>query len=647
MELNELHKAPQGAEVDPTQVTDAAVEAAAPAAETPVNEATADDVKVAEAMADVVAQNPEAETETSEASEEADNREPMSRADVMARLAEVAALPAAEISNDEVARLKQLFYQSHNDMLATARQAYIDAGNEVDSFVPEPDPDEETAKVLLNEIKEKKAALRAEQDAQREANLTRKEAIIAELMSMGSDTDNVNRHYPRAKDLQAEFKTVGEVPAPKAAEIWKKYQEAVEHFYDQWKVNKELRDYDFKKNLSEKQLLIDEATKLVDESDVVTAFKRLQDLHEKWREIGPVAKEIREETWARFKDASAAINKRYQTFFEERKAGERANEEAKTELCNRAEAIEFSQASTYAAWETLTKQVLELQASWKTIGFASRKVNTALFNRFRQACDRFFAAKAAFYKTMKDELSENLARKTALCERAEALKDSTAWRKTTDELVKIQKEWKTIGPVAKRHSDAVWRRFQTACDAFFDRKKKEVTDTRSEERANLKAKREILESLRALNADDSATPRAEAVNAVKELRAKWQSIGFVPFREKDKLQDAYRTVVGELFDKLDLNESRARMTRFENSVAERAAAGDSRGINRDRERLARTLEQRRSELQTYENNMGFLTAKSKSGNAMLMEMERKMQRLRDDIKMLQDKIALIDSSAKA
>lgn len=627
MDLNDLPKAPQtDATVDPT----------------PAPEADTAPVATESAAA------PDTETLPTDTTDTPAAAAPMTRPDVMARLRELAALPAAEIANEEVSHLKQLFYQEHNDMLATARNEFIEGGGAAEDFVPAPDPDEEEAKALLNEIKEKKAALRAQQEAEREANLVRKQAIIDELLTMGSDTDNVNRHYPRAKELQAEFKTVGEVPAPKAAEIWKKYQEAVEHFYDQWKVNKELRDYDFKKNLAEKQLIIDEAVKMAaDESaDIVTSFKRLQDLHEKWREIGPVAKEVREESWARFKEASATINKRYQTFFEQRKAGEKANEEAKTELCNQAEAIEFAQAQTYAAWDTLTKQVLELQARWKTIGFASRKANTALFNRFREACDRFFAAKAAFYKTMKDELALNLAKKTALCEQAEALKESTDWRKTTDELVRIQKEWKTIGPVAKRFSDSIWHRFQSACDYFFDRKKKEVTDTRSEERANLKAKREILDALRALNADDSATPRAEAVTAVRELRAKWQSIGFVPFRDKDKLQEAYRTVVGELFDKLDLNESRARMSRFESSVNERAEAGDSKGINRDRERLARALEMRRSELHTYENNMGFLSSKSKSGDAMLREMERKMQRLRDDIAEIEQKIALIDDAKK-
>lgn len=670
MELNDLPKAPlTDAKVDSTPAPEAAPapaaadSAAAPVSENPATDTTAADVEVAEAMAEAASAIPVSDAvddpviaasddnEPAEAEAEAITdataiaRAPMTRQEVMERLRELASLPAPDVTNEEVAHLKQLFYQEHNDMLATARQEFIDGGGVPEDFVPVPDADEEEAKALLNEIKEKKAVLRARLEAEREENLARKQAIIDELMTMGSDTDNVNRHYPRAKELQTEFKAIGEVPAPKAAEIWKKYQEAVEHFYDQWKVNKELRDYDFKKNLAEKQLLIDEAEKMAadENADIVTSFKRLQDLHEKWREIGPVAKEVREETWAKFKEASATINKRYQAFFEERKAGEKANEEAKTELCNQAEAIEFAQAATYAAWDALTKQVLELQARWKTIGFASRKANTALFTRFREACDRFFAAKAAFYKTMKDELALNLAKKTALCEQAEALKDSTDWRKTTDELVRIQKEWKTIGPVTKRLSDPIWHRFQSACDYFFDRKKKEVTDTRSEERANLKAKREILESLRALNADDSATPRAEAVTAVRELRAKWQSIGFVPFREKDKLQEAYRTVVGELFDKLDLNESRARMSRFENSVNERAEAGDSRGINRDRERLVRTLEMRRSELHTYENNMGFLSSKSKSGDAMLREMERKMQRLRDDIAEIQQKIALIDA----
>ncbi|MCM1029707.1 MAG: DUF349 domain-containing protein [Pseudoflavonifractor sp.] len=632
MELNDLHKAPE-AEADVTTASDPVAPAVQPSAsQTDAAPSTPSQVlnEPAEAEAEIAA---------------AEAAHVMARPEVMARLRELAADDAANVATDEVGRLKQLFYQQHNDLLAAARTDAPAAEGEETPAQTEPfvDPDEDELKALLAEIKEKKATLRAEQEAAREANLVRKQAIIDELMSMSSDTDNVNRHYNRVKDLQVEFKAVGEVPAPKAAEIWKKYQEAVEHFYDQWKVNKELRDYDFKKNLAEKQLIIEEATKMAEDEtgDIVTSFKRLQDLHEKWRETGPVAKEVREETWARFKEASATINKRYQAFFEERKAGEKANEDAKAELCDKAEAIDFSEAKTYNAWETLTKEVLDLQAQWKTIGFASRKVNTALFNRFREACDKFFAAKAAFYKTMKDELAENLAKKTALCEQAEALRESTDWRNTTDELVKIQKEWKTIGPVPKRHSDAIWHRFQDACDYFFDRKKKEVTDTRSEERANLKAKREILDALKALNSDDSATPRAEAVNAVKELRAKWQTIGFVPYREKDKLQEAYRTVVGELFDKLDLNESRTRReARTFASVKPESATG------RDRERIARALEQRRSELKTYENNLGFLSSKSKSGDAMLREMERKMQGLRDEIAQLTEKIAQIDKAAQ-
>ena len=479
-----------------------------------------------------------------------DTPAPATKDELLALLRSIADTPdAAEIDNDNVSKLKQQFYQLHNNELQTVRAEAEAKGEELklETIV---DPREEELKILLNTIKTRKAEYRARLEAQCMRNYERKRTIIDELMTMSADTDNVNRHYNRVKELQAEFKEIGDVLPQQQTEIWKSFQDAVEHFYDQWKVNKELRDYDFKKNLAEKQLLITEAEALDQEPDVITAFKRLQALHDKWRDIGPVAKELREDLWAKFKDASAVISKKYQAHFEERKAREKENETAKTAICERIEALDFNAPATYAAWDEMTKTILEAQAEWKTLGFASRKLNNTLFSRFRALCDDFFARKSAFYKGMKDSLADNLAKKTALCEKAEALKDSSDWKKTTDQLVALQSEWKTIGAVPKKQSDAVWKRFVTACDTFFDRKKEALSGARKTEQANLKAKKGIIADLKALNAPDCATERDEAIKQIHALRAKWQETGHVPFREKDKLHDAYRTVVGELFEQI-------------------------------------------------------------------------------------------------
>lgn len=566
---------------------------------------------------------------------------PVGKQDLINRLIEISALGDTEINNDEVSRIKQQFYTLHNEEVMAARQAFVDAGNQPEAFVAAADSLEEQLKQLLAGIKEKKAAMRARIEAEQLANLDKKLAIIAELNAMSADTDNVNRHYPRAKELQAEFKEIGEVPQQNSTDTWKAFQDAVELFYDQWKVNKELRDYDFKKNLAEKQLLISEARKLTDEPDVVTAFKRLQELHDKWREVGPVAKEQRDEIWAEFKDASADVNKRYQAFFEERKKREQENETAKTALCEEIEAIDIESLKTYNAWNQATQQIIDAQEKWKTLGFASRKTNNALFARFRACCDAFFNAKAEFFRTMKDELAANLAAKTALCEQAEALKDSTDWKATADRLAELQKQWKTIGAVPKKHSDTVWKRFLAACDYFFEQKKQATSSVRKSEQANLKIKRGIVEALNKLNAPDADTPREEAIKQLHELRAQWQATGHVPFREKDKLHDTYREVVRQLFDRYDVHENRARMTNFESAINE--LASDNSRLLRERERLVRTYENRRNDLNTYENNLGFFNSKTKSGDSMLRELEHKIQFIKNDIAELEKKIELIDS----
>ncbi len=545
---------------------------------------------------------------------------------------------AEAITREEIARLKQQFYAIRKQELETEKADFINRGNEPAAFAPLPDPAEEEFKTLLNTVKEKKAALAAAIEAERTKNYESKNAIIDQLIAMSADADNVNREFSRFKDLQQEYKNIGEVSPTVATEQWKKYQDAVERFYDQLKINRDLRDYDFKKNLETKNLLCNEAEHLADEPDVIVAFRRLQDLHDKWRETGPVAKEIREEIWNRFKDASAVVNKRYQTFFEERKAREQENEAAKTAICERVEALDFEKLDSYAAWDNMTKTILEAQEDWKKLGFASKKSNNALFARFRAICDKFFLAKAAYYKDVKDRLTVNLEKKIALCEQAEALKDSTDWKKTSDKLVELQKEWKSIGAVAKKHSDAVWQRFLAACDYFFEQKKKNQSGTRQTEQANLKAKKALTATLKDV-ADDSAPE--DVLKLVKESQAQWQQIGHVPFKEKDKIYEEFRAAINALYEKFDLNESRAHMSRFENAVND--IAGNENKLFRERERLVRAFETKRNELKTCENNMGFFTSKSKSGDSMLRELERRIARIKDDLAVLEKKIAIVDS----
>ena len=539
---------------------------------------------------------------------------------------------------DDVNQIKLAFYAIRNAEIAKEKEEFLEKGNEEAAFAIKEDEDEARFKDLLNQIKEKRAEFNAEQEAARVANLESKRKIIAEIEAIVADPDNINKQYSRVQQLQQEFKAIGEVPAMNATEMWKSYQKATENFYDLLKMNKELRDYDFKKNLEAKQMLCTEAEELGKCEDVVLAFRKLQDLHNQWREIGPVAKELREELWARFKEASAVINKKYQSFFEQRKEKEKENEAAKIALCEKIEAIDVTSLKSYAKWDEATKAIIALQEEWKKLGFAARKVNADLFARFRKACDEFFARKAEFFKTMKEELAANLEKKTALCEKAEALKDSTDWKKTTDELVALQKEWKTIGPVVKKHSDAVWKRFITACDYFFDQKNKQTSSVRQTEHANLKAKREIIASIKNL-LESNGEDNAESAKKVRELMKQWQGIGHVPFKEKDKIYNEYREAVNSAFDKFDMKEVRANLNNFESSISQ---ISDQDKIYRERERLVRSYEQKCNELKTYENNLGFFNAQSKGGSSMLKEVERKIQKIKDDLALLEQKIKLVD-----
>lgn len=560
----------------------------------------------------------------------------MTEADIIIALTALSQNDADEISREEVSRLKQHYYALRKATDEEARKQFIANGNDPEAFIPEEDPADEVLRQLLNNIKEKKAARAAEVEAQMQLNFEKKDALIAEIAAMSTDTDNVNRHFPRFREIQQEFKAVGDVNPQQMSDQWKRYQDAVELFYDQLKVNKDLRDYDFKKNLETKLQLVADAEALDAESDVIAAFKRLQDLHVTWRETGPVAKEQREELWNRFKEASAVVNKKYQTYFEERKAREQENETAKTAICERLEAFDFDSLKSFNAWNDMTKTILAAQEEWRKLGFASKKANNVLFARFRAVCDKFFAQKAEYYKTVKEEMNVNLEKKIALCEQAEALKDSTDWKATAEKLTELQRKWKTIGTVPKKRSDEVWKRFQEACDYFFEQKKRDLSQSRKSEQENLKAKRELTESLKNIAADAS---RQEVVAAIKDAQARWNEIGHVPFREKDKVYEEFRAVINELYKSHDLKDTRANFARFESSINE---ISDSNKLSRERERLARVLETKRAELTTYQNNLGFFNFKSTSGSSMLRDIERKTQRIRDDIADLEKKIALID-----
>ena len=558
------------------------------------------------------------------------------KAELVAALEELLEKPVESIK-DDVAQIKVAFYSLRNAEIAKLREEFLAKGNEESAFAVPDDAEETAFKDALNKIKEKRAEFNAAQDAMRAENLEKKRNIIAEINAIVADPDNINKQYARVQQLQQDFKAVGEIPATEITDIWKSYQLATENFYDLLKMNKELRDYDFKKNLEIKQQLCNEATALGECEDVVAAFKKLQELHNIWRETGPVAKEIREELWATFKDASAVVNKKYQAFFESRKEKEKENEVAKTAICEKVEAIDIAGIKTYAAWDDATKQIIELQAEWKKLGFAAKKVNADLFARFRKTCDEFFARKAEFFKTMKEELAANLQKKQALCEKAEALKDSTEWKKTADELVALQKEWKTVGPVAKKYSDVVWKRFIAACDHFFNEKNKQTSSVRQVEHANLKAKKEIIAGINTILAEASDT--SDAATKVRAFMKQWHEIGHVPFKEKDKIYNEYREAVDKAFEKFDMKATRANLANFESSINQ---ISDQDKMYRERERLVRSYELKRNELKTYENNMGFFNAQSKGGNSMLKEMERKIQKIKDELALLEKKIQLVD-----
>lgn len=544
-------------------------------------------------------------------------------------------------AKDEIDHLKTAFYKLLFAEREADQKTFIENGGDPEAYVMKTDDSEEQFKAEMGLIKEKRAKAFQQQEEEKKANLQRKQQIIEKIKMMSTSPEEANKSYNDFKALQQEWKDIKAVPAEKANELWRNYQLYVEQYYDLLNLNRELREYDFKKNLEQKTLLCEAAEKLADEPDAVSAFHQLQELHQQYREIGPVAKELREQIWARFKAASTVINKRHQQHFEELRAKEEENLVRKTALCEKVEAIAKEENKNATDWENHTKQIIDIQTEWKTIGFAPQKMNVKIFDRFRAACDDFFGRKAEFFKTLKEKFAENTKKKKEMVEQAKALMDSTDWKATSDKLIKLQKEWKTVGMVPKKVGDQLWAEFVAACNKFFESRNVATAGTRNEEQQNLDRKKEIIAKLKELL--DSTADNVQAT--LQQLIDEYGKIGHVPFKEKDKLFKEYHKVVDALYKQLNISASKQRLDNFKSSIKSMAKQGEDM-LDNERGRLMRRYEQLKSEITTYENNLGFLNASSKKGNSLIDEMNRKVNKLKDDLELIRQKIKAIDAENK-
>ena len=595
-----------------------------------------EEIKQEQAVPEVVTE--EAASLAEEAAEEQPERKVYeTKKEVLDRVKEIAHGEEAP-QKDEVDYLKTAFYKLHIAEREAKLKEYIDGGGDPEQYQITPDEDEEVFKAEMGIIKERRQQLFREQEAEKEENLKKKLEIIEKIKAMVTSPEEANKTFQEFKALQQEWREIKAVPAEKANELWRNYQLYVEQFYDLLKLNSEAREYDFKKNLELKTKLCEAAEKLAEEDDVISAFHQLQKLHQEYREIGPVNKDLREEIWTRFKNASTIINKRHQQHFEGIRAREEENLQKKTELCEKVEAIAAEENKGSGDWERRTKEIIELQAQWKTIGFAPQKMNVKIFERFRAACDDFFGRKAEYFKTLKDTFKENAEKKRALIEKAKALQDSTDWKSTGDKLINLQKEWKTIGMVHKKLGDQLWEEFLGACNKFFEARNAATAGTRGEEQANLEKKRDVIAHLKVV-AEEAGDNIQEKV---QELVAEYQAIGHVPFREKDKLYEEYHAVLDKLYKDLNISVAKRRLNNFKQNLKQVAERGEN-ALDNERARLFRQYEAMKQEIQTYENNLGFLSVSSKKGNSLIDEMNRKVQKLKDDMNLVREKIKAIDA----
>lgn len=613
-------------------VAEEEMETPVPEAETPVEESQ---TPVAEEKAEESAA-PEVEAAEKEASEEEALPLFLTKEEVVARLKELA--NGEDVPGKaEADLLKVLFYKYHNAEIQEAHRAFIEAGGDPDRFQPQTDSLEPEFRAYMQVVRERRAAAQEALEQQKQDNLKRKLEILERIQQLASTPEEANKAFDEFKALQAEWKEIKAVPADRATELWKNYQLHVENFYDLLKLGHELRDYDFRKNLEAKTRLCEQAEALAEVQDVIQAFNQLQSLHQEWKETGPVAKDLRDEIWDRFKAASTVINKRHQAHFEELKAVEEKNLADKTALCEELEAIHIDELKTFADWDAVTKKIIDLQARWKTIGYAPQKMNTQIFERFRQGCDAFFEKKSQFFRDLKESLAANLARKKELVEQAEALKDSTDWRATGDALVKLQKQWKEIGAVPRKYSEALWKRFVGACDQFFEARQLATAGQREQEKASLEKKKNIISQLRELAQQEGE----DILQQVRQLQQQWNEAGHVPFRDKDKLYKEYREICDKIYDALNVSQAKRRLNNFRAGLAQKMEKEGS-NLGNERNRMMHAYEKLRDEIKTYENNLGFLTTSSKKGNAMVDAMKKKVDKLRDELNLLAQKIKAVD-----
>lgn len=606
------------------------------------NTAEAEEQKVtvtsAETNTNEEAANTTATSTTTEDNTAEKHSEPTTKAEVIEQLKQIV-YNGGNVERTELDHLKMLYYRFHNADVTAARNKFIEEGGKAEDFMPAPDTDEENFKAQLSLIRELRNKAAEELEKEKQNNLKRKQEIIERIKELASSPDEADKGYNEVKELQNEWKEIKQVPAENATELWKNYQLYTEQFYDQLRLNHEMRAYDFKKNLEIKTHLCEAAEKLADLEDPISAFHQLQKLHQEYRETGPVAKELRDEIWKRFKDASTIINKRHQDHFEAIKSKEEENLEKKTELCKKVEALDFESLKTYPQWEEVTKQVLAAQAEWKTIGFTPRKVNAEIFERFRTACDRFFQAKTAYFKANREKLNANLTAKNALIEKAEALKDSTDWGATTNKFVELQKEWKSIGPVAHKVSDVIWKRFNDACNYFFEKKNEANAGQRKEEEANLDLKKAVIAELDKL----AETGSDDLLKSVRELQARWNEIGHVPYNKKENMYRRYREVCDKIYNTIHETAGRRRMDNFRKTVADKGGSE----LTRERSRLQGALDAKKQEIQTYETNLTFFRSSSKKGNSLVADIEKKVERLKNDLQEITLKIKAVNDKIKA
>lgn len=546
----------------------------------------------------------------------------------------------AEI-RDDVERIKALFYKKLKIESDERRSKYLSEGGKIEDYKPEPDPDEPRVRQLLDKYREKRSDQVKVQEAEKYDNLKKKYEIVDKIKELVNREESINKTFQDFRTLQNEWHAAGVVPQSSLKDLWENYHHAIEIFYDYIKINKELRDLDLKKNLEAKIQLCEKAEELLLEPNPVNAFRALQDYHNRWREIGPVPQESKNEIWERFKEATAQINKRHHEYFEKQKEEQKKNLEAKIALCEEVELINTQEISNFKEFDEKAAKVVELQKIWRTIGFAPKKQNNKVYQRFREACDAFFEKKRSFYSDNKEIQVSNLQKKTELCLHAESLQDSTDWKTTSDALIKLQKEWKEIGPVPRKQSEKLWKRFRKACDTFFNRKAEHFSKLDTSYEDNLKAKLELIKELEEFN---PGTDIQSSFNRLKEIQRKWTEIGFVPFNMKDEITNRYRNALNKEFDKLKIGDEDKNILKYKNKLDNlKTNPKASRKVRNERDKFFTRIKQLENDIVLWENNIGFF-AKSKNADTMIKEVQEKIENAKNQIKTLEEKVRMIDQS---